>query len=389
MLSIRHPRVHIALNLNSSPGRNELFGIMQYVKQSLSWDMRLAFNVEQLNSEITAPNVEGLIIGLLHDDKTLDFVARTEIPTVVIDIGADRIGNRQKNIAYITTDNISAGTLAANHFHSYGLFRSFAFVTPNAPRPWAELRQQAFVSELRTKGVVTKIFSAGTADRHLALQRFLKELDKPAAVFASHDIVAQEVIFAAHDAQIAIPRQISVLGVDNDDFLCDTTTPPLSSIRPDYEREGFIAARELNRLITSRARRLARPRVFNVPITGVVERESTDRPPPVAHLIDRALDYIRSHANQSITPGEVAKQLHISRRLLDMRFHSFASTTVAAAIRDARLEQLQKLLVSAPTRPISVITDSLGFSNPRSVMKLFARQFGMTMRDYRKKFTKS
>lgn len=64
------------------------------------------------------------------------------------------------------------------------------------------------------------------------LADFLTTLPKPAAVMAAYDVRASEVISLCNNLNIDIPKQISVLGVDNDEILCNISTPTLSSISP-------------------------------------------------------------------------------------------------------------------------------------------------------------
>src|SRR5690606_11122608 len=82
-----------------------------------------------------------------------------------------------------------------------------------------------------------------------ALSQWLHALEKPAAVFATNDLFGQRVLEACARAEIVVPEQVAVLGVDDDELLCGLCDPPLSSIDPDPERIGFEAARWLESIL--------------------------------------------------------------------------------------------------------------------------------------------
>ena len=110
-------------------------------------------------------------------------------------------------------------------------------------RVFAERRGKAFVSELSRRGVAAQVFDGRSLDD------FLLKLEKPAAVFVSHDFRALDVLDAASAAGIRIPDQMVVLGVDDDETFCLAARPSLSSVRTDNEVSGRQAAEIMNKLL--------------------------------------------------------------------------------------------------------------------------------------------
>lgn len=371
------PHIIVALQLNGAPGRNEFLGISQFLAHGRSWNLTLAHSLDDVNGALERGDVDGAVIGLLHDDRTLELVAASAIPTVLVDVGADRVGDRKRAIAYVRNDDLGIGRMAAEFFLSLGKFRSYAFIPSAVPRPWSKLREKAFFQTLREKGLPTFRPREG-AD----LADFLRQLPKPVAVLAAWDRIAQDVVSAAKRAGLDVPGQVSVLGVDNDEIYCDNFSPAISSVKPDHRQMGEVAARSLAKLMRSPARGGGETR--RLPPVEVVVRESTATSVSGADVVRRARAYVAANAGRALTPDEVADALHVSRRLLDKRFHEQVEGSVAALIRDMRLRLLKARLLRHRARPIGVLTRELGYPNPRYVKNLFLKTFGCSMRDWRK-----
>lgn len=371
------PHIVVALQLNGATGRNEFLGISRFLSHGRSWNLTLAQSADDVNAALARNEVDGAIVGLLHDARTLELVASSRIPTVLIDIGSDRVGGRTDAIAYVRNDDLAIGRMAADFFASLGQFRAHAFVHPPVPRPWADLRERSFFEAVRTRN--QPVFRPGENED---LGGFLKRLPKPAAVLAAWDRRAQDVIVAARKAGLKIPEQISVLGVDDDEIYCDNFHPPISSVKPDHVRMGETAARLLERLLRDPACTAGTTK--RLPPIEVVARESTASTVSGAAIVARARAYIADHALHAPTPDEVAGALHVSRRLLDKRFRELTDGTVASLIRETRLKLLKAQLLRHRKRPIAVLTHELGYPNPRAVKNLFRKTFGLTMRAWRR-----
>ena len=364
------PHIVVALQLNGATGRNEFLGISQFLAHGKSWNLTLAHSLDDINGALARGDLDGAIIGLLHDARTLELVAASTIPTVLLDIGADRVGNRRDAIVYVRNDDLGIGRMAAE-------FRAYAFIPPTVPRPWADLRERSFFEALREKDLPTFRPREGTD-----LADFLRQLPKPAAVLAAWDRIAQDVLTAAKRVRLKVPEQVSVLGVDNDEIYCDNFNPAISSVKPDHRQMGEAAARSLAKLLRTPAR--VSGTVLRLPPVEVIARESTAVTVSGAAIVTRAKAYIAANAARALTPDEVAGALHVSRRLLDKRFRELTNGTVAGLIRETRLKLLKTQLLRHRKRPIAALTHELGYPNPRAVKNLFLKTFGFSMREWRK-----
>ena len=181
------------------------------------------------------------------------FVARTnpEIAQMVrsrkipfVDLNDRRSGKSE--FVTLRSDDHAIGRLGARHFMERG-FRSFGFLGFDQ-EAWSRRREESFVAELKQKRHECSILKSqwhSLSNREmeqprklsLAYERkritdWLKGLPKPAGVMASNDIAGKNILDCCLWAEIAVPEQVAVLGVDNNEVICNLCEPPLSSVMP-------------------------------------------------------------------------------------------------------------------------------------------------------------
>ena len=179
-------------------------------------------------------------------------------------------------------------------------------------------------------------------------------------------------------AGVRVPQEIAVLGVDNEWILCTHMRPTLSSIHPDFERSGVLAAHCMERML----RRTA-PILHEIaPVKDIVERESTAPSSPAGQMVARAEEFIRDHADENLHVEDIVRHLKVSRRLLFLRFRQITGHTVLDAIRTAQLERVRTLLRTT-TLSITEICRLCRFRSENHLKRLFKQAFGQTMSDYR------
>src|SRR3954447_13908646 len=155
--------------------------------------------------------------------------------------------------------------------------------------------------------------------------QWLLTLPRPVGVMGAYDIRARHVLDACRRVGLPVPDQVAVVGVDNDEFLCSLTDPPLSSVAPDTRRTGYEAAALLDRLMSGRERRRGQA-IFVEPL-GVVTRRSTDVLAVGDGDISAAVQFIREHACEGIAVKDVLAEVPLSRRVLEDRFRKLLGRT--------------------------------------------------------------
>jgi len=186
--------------------------------------------------------------------------------------------------------------------------------------------------------------------------------------------------YACMGADIAVPDQIAVLGVDNDELICEATFPALSSVQTVGQQTGYLIAEHLDRLM--RGGRLGK-RIFTGTPTHVVTRASTDVAVIPDRHVARALQFIWDTAgSQPLRVPDVVSRIGSSRRFAEIRFKNVVGRTILEEIQRVRLERVASLL-SDTDLSISEITQRCDFANECYLARLFKKRFGRTMSDYR------
>ena len=282
-------------------------------------------------------------------------------------------------------DQTETARAAARELLSTG-YDNFAFVHPIERKKWSELREQGFIEALALNGRKCAVFGSRTshvsAIRWMAdLRRFLVSLPRPCAVFAANDKTAESILSTLALDSLSVPGDIAVMGVDNFVPICEQTSPPLSSIEPNFRRGGNIAAMMLIAAIMSNGRwRGSRRQTFGA--LRIVRRASTRVfNTPDTH-VSAALDMIREKACGGLTAAEVAATFPCSRRMADIRFRRATGHSILAEIHAAQLERAQELARNM-NLPLKAISDFCGFANPNSLRKFFKKATGKTLSAWR------
>ncbi len=391
MKSKKAKRVVIALRLSTQAGQRTLQGIYRYLTENrIHWDVRIKRDSDEFGLANVARypkwGIDGIIFGMCAPDDRLDTsiaeIAGQKAPIVAVDVRNERpLDDRRKNIAFVNTDAVSVGKEAADFFMRHGGYQSFGYVPDFRGRIWGKLRGDAFVAELNSKGFECSCYVHPPLDKDNSedFRRWLRSLRKPAALFVACDDQALTVVEACRNTKLRIPRDISVLGVDDDEIIDESCDPTLSSVSPNHERQGFIAAMRLHDMMTGESNV---PRHTELPIQSISARSSTRNESPAGVLVQGALAYIAKNFQYGLDPSAVAHHFKVSRRLLDLRFREIAGTSVNAAIREQQLSDVCNRLKRSKI-PIEKIAGLCGFANSSYLKTLFKSRFGMTMREWR------
>jgi DNA-binding LacI/PurR family transcriptional regulator/AraC-like DNA-binding protein len=323
-----------------------------------------------------------------------------KVPVVYLHCPQNAYGTRALRVA---SDNEA---IAAAAFRELSLGRpaSYGVVGFRAVRPWSRAREQAFTALANASGSPCRIFRrlwgyGGHYDLRRAerLAKWLAALPRHSAVFAVNDATAAEVVKAARAAGRDIPHDLTLLGVDDNRVLCEACSPSISSIRMDYERAGFLAARMLGETLachgTSRTHgtpgavhpsQSSHPAPATILPLLAVRRESTRGSGRHEPYILTAVEIIRREACDGLTAGELARRLPGTRRLLEMRFREAMGHSILDEIMHVRMERVQTLLASTDT-PIGAIADFCGFGSDVELRHVFRAQTKMSLREWRKR----
>ena len=377
----RTKNVLVAISSANAASRQKLRGIYRYAARKSDWDISLVRSpadlTEQMLEECARGAIDGFILSSDECSAQISRIVPREGPIVAIEVGADMTSSRDlRNTVVITTDNAAIGRMAADHFRSLGRFASFVYVPDEMGREWSKIRGRSFVKAASALHRCADVYNASREP----LATFLSRQEQPVAAFAAWDFVAAKVVRACHEAGLAVPSQVSVIGVDDDDLICESVRPPLSTILLDRIKQGFVAAKTLDAMMKSFRR--TRDVEYVCRPLAVVERESTTHLSARGALVDRARKFIADNAMSGISVQDVADAIKVSRRLLDLRFAESGLGSMADIIRRKRLAVVKQLLKQT-TLSDSRIAVRCGFRSVGSLRNLFRRVHGMSMSAYR------
>jgi LacI family transcriptional regulator len=214
---------------------------------------------------------------------------------------------------------------------------------------------------------------------HKRFQDWVRSLPKPAAVFTCNDLWGLQLAETCRQLGYGVPEDVAILGVQDDDLLCELARPPLSSIAIPAERIGFEAAAMLDRLL---ARPRLRPPPLLFPPLGVVNRQSTDILAVSDPQVATAVRFIQERAHQPLLVEDVLQAVSISRRALERRFRQALHRTLGEEIRRAHLERARELLART-SLAMSAVAQRSGFTDGKHLATVFRQETGVTPTAYR------
>lgn len=375
------PRVALDIETSRNYGRRILVGISRYLLANRPWSIyveqhEIGSGVEQLLSRWKG---DGIITRQASPECVKILLARglpaIDLSNFLPHLGLPRINSADRSI----------GTMAAKHFIERA-FENFGCCGYTG-QYWSIERRVGFVEAVgevsRTCSVFEQLLRtrAQSWDRDQnAISEWLRSLEKPAAVFATNDLFGQRVLEACARAEIIVPEEVAVLGVDDDELLCGLCDPPLSSIDPDPERIGFEAARWLESILQGETP--ASDAQLDVPPSGITVRQSSD----VLAIPDpdfaSALRFIRENACKGITVEGVVDQLSLSRSWLERHFRGHLGRSPQAEIRRVQIQRCKELLRNTQL-PLHTIARLTGFTHTEYMSVVFKRETGEAPGRYR------
>ncbi|MBR3086970.1 MAG: substrate-binding domain-containing protein [Kiritimatiellae bacterium] len=301
------------------------------------------------------------------------------MPVVFVDRPACWPQAGQPKPVCVYSDAASYARIAAQELFRSG-FCDYAYLPWSGEQAWSGERGKCFGELVTSAGFAFHGFvppsSGPAADPVAYLSPFMESLPKPCGIFAANDVQGEAAlrICAAHGW--SVPQDVAVVGVDNLEFICEATSPTLSSVCRFLEGDGRTAAALLSRWMNSPERR---PASRATPALHVVRRASTffstDR------RIARAMEFIRLHAcDEGFAPSRVMREIGLGRTQTAHLFRKVQGCSVLDAIHEVRLARAQTLLRAG--KSASYVADTCGFASLVDFRRVFKRHTGQTVRKW-------
>lgn len=377
-------KVALLIETSNRYGRDLLYGVRDWVQKSgEQWSIRFTEQARRASLPGWLADWEGDgIIARVDSAQAASILRRAKIP--VVDVSADR---PKSEFPRVSIDNAAVARLAVAHLKDKGL-RNIAFIGDKR-FIWSRQRAEEFRRLMAAESKPCRIYkemAAGSdnqgSDSELrSIARWLQSLPRPVGIVACYDNRALQVLEAVQLCGLAVPDDVAVIGVDDDEVLCHLCNPPLTSVLPNARLTGNEAAAQLSRLM--HGERFASQTHYIEPIR-VVERQSTDASAVSDAKIAAALRYINEHACEGIDVSDVLRAVPVSRTLFDRRFKSLLGHSPHQHIVNKRIERAKNLLMDTDLS-IAVIAELAGFLNASYLSTVFRRETELTPYAYREK----
>ena len=362
----------------SNPRRLE--GIALFAKNR-SWHLTIA---DHLTHSLDGWSGDGALVTLRDDAGMLSYVRRLRRQGVrIVDLSLTRPDVRMPRVA---GDNAAIGRMAAAHFKSKRYKNAAWFSTD-----WGHQHELRYVAFAEAMGTACEKWAWALATRKSgvdnwnALSRWLKakllKVPHPLAVFCFDDADASRVESVALDAGLSVPDDVAVLGVGDDVVICENQPVPISSVRHDIHRIGYVGAALLERLMNG-----GKPPAVPIRIKprDVTERASTDALAVSSDIVRRVRDiYMGSLANPPSTT-QLVERLGVSRTTLDRAFAADIGLSPPKMLMRLRLDEAKRLM-SSTDLTFAEISDRLGYCNAAYFTNIFRDSEGVTPREWRKR----
>jgi LacI family transcriptional regulator len=353
-----------------------------------AWHLRLACGQSHtILPALKKAGIDGTFISVQSEQLNSDLL-KMKLPCIAM-----QCFKVPKDLPYLTADSYNAGRIVAEHFLERG-FRNFAYYSLSDVN-WSLERMRGFCGRLKEAGFTASVYSVKPTNKlNLNWQigrtwlkgvekplNWLKSLPKPVGLMACDDGVGYDLIEAAGEAGIHVPEDIAIVGMDNDEALCNSIKPPLSSVEANLEQAGYEAAELLNAMILGTEKVSSRP-VF-ARVTGVVARQSSDILAINDPHIAAAVHFIRTHFNSPIQVSDVVAATSLSRRGLEKKFRTILKRSILNEIMRVRIEHIVDLLLKSGMS-IDQIAASSTFNSTSHLIGVFKKHKGVSPRTFRK-----
>jgi LacI family transcriptional regulator len=383
------PRVALLIETSRGYGRAMLRGIMRFARLHGPWSFYVTpGDFEQALPQMSQWGGAG-IIARVENIQVAKAILAADVPTILVGIESRIIDKvpRLARLSEISSDSEGAARLAAEHLLTRG-FQNLAYVGL-WDRGWSERRESAYCAAVETAGFEPIVYPVPKVSKQRGweleqtnLADWITNLPKPVGIMACNDDRGRGVLEACRMAGVRVPEEVAVVGVDDDELFCELADPPLSSVALNAEHGGYRAAHLLDQLIRQK---IKRPQKLIVEPTHVVTRRSTEVQATGDQQVASALSFIHRNRARNFTVSDVAADVGISRRNLELKFRRSSGRTILAEIQRIRLDHAKRMLRDTDL-PIPQIAASSGYNSASYLTQVFHKDVGVTPARYRARF---
>ena len=378
-------KILLLTDFSSGYSRSLLRGMVRYSKEHEPW---VFFRMPEYYRELYGDDG---VVNWAKKWKADAIIAQLEninlkkLNELMVPIIIQNYRERAKQICNITGDYLKTGIMAADFLLSRG-FSNFAYYGYK-DMIWSRERAEGFKNRVEEAGFQVSVMNIRNLKNEqwsfdaAAVSNWLLSLPKPVALFACDDNFALQITEICKIYNISVPDEVAVLGVDNDELICNISDPPLSSIVLDVEHGGYQAACALHQLMN---RKIEQSFDIVIPPLRIESRKSTEKYAVTDKYILQIIDYVKKNYTRRISISHIMQFIPLSRRILEKKFKKEMRISIYQFILNYKIEQFSQSIVNTD-RPLIELAMSCGFEDYKNVARVFQKYKGMTPMQYRKR----
>lgn len=379
-------KILVLIDSSTQFSRRFLSGLIQYANENESWTFyrlpsyyKSLYGGDGIVERIREWNIDAVIAQWEYEE--LNFLEQLNIPVFL-----QSYKNRNSRFSKIAGDYKKVGLMAARFFEKRG-FVNFAYYG-NKDFYWSKARSEGFRQEVNKLGRNYYYFESEMLNdlywgkSHIELNDWLISLPKPVGLLACDDSFALQVTEMCKVSNIDIPNNISLIGVDNDELICNLSNPTISSIITNDEKGGYLTGKLLHQAIKNND---ITP--FNVIIEPIrIElRQSTEKYNFTNKYVTQLSEYIDKNITSNLSVDELIEIVPLSRRNLENKFKEATGCSVYQFILDKKVEYIINELLTTDKSLLEIAIE-VGFNDVRNAYRIFKNKTGYTPMNYRDKF---
>jgi LacI family transcriptional regulator len=384
-------RIALLFNANKVYDREVMEGVGEYIQASLcNWDVFLEDDFIHRELQFNLNSIDGIIADFDNQQLAEQLIGH-DIPIVAVGGSYHNPENYPQNIPYVATDNRALVEMAFNHLISKGI-NHFAFygVPSTTRRHWSEERRLAFEHLIANNHYDSHVYLGHETRQEnwqisqQELNQWIQSLPEHTGIIAVTDARARHLLQTCDNLKIAVPEQLCIIGIDNEELIQYFSRVSLSSVVQGTKLMGYQAAKILQNMLLGKK---VKTTPLLVPPVRVEERISTDYRSIHDPLVIQAMHYIRLQAYSGIKVEQVLDYVKASRTNLENRFKSELGKTIHQVLHEEKVARARKLLISTSIS-IQEIAEICGYPSIQYFYSVFKKEYDYPPNEYRQLHSK-
>ncbi|MBU1853885.1 MAG: LacI family transcriptional regulator [Candidatus Omnitrophica bacterium] len=212
----------------------------------------LLLHITSGNSFLNASAVEGIIFcEIIGNEEQVDNVLKMDIPCVIMNYFT-----KDLPVSCVAIDNVNAAYKAVEYLIKLGHSR-IATITGKFDSQIAVERLNGYVKALskykiEKRNIYIKYGDYGRESAIKATKELIKLKNPPTAIFVASDEMAVGAIQTLVENGIDVPKDMSVIGFDDNPFALNFSPVPITTIRQSLYQMAVVATETLHKIITQK-----------------------------------------------------------------------------------------------------------------------------------------